>query len=118
VPSRAITNIHSSKFYYTMMIINSAIMPRARATKTAKRKSSRVSDKQLSTRTKKQIDSLPVHAQHIYKKAHNNAIEQYQDPEKRRGGKGESAEAVAHKVSWAAVKREYRKKGDKWVRKE
>jgi cation transport regulator len=93
-------------------------MPRVQDTTTAKRKSSRGSDKQLSTRTKKQIDSLSQHAQHIYKKAHNNAIRHYQDPTKRRSGKSESAEEVAHKVSWAAVKREYKKKGDKWVRKE
>lgn len=93
-------------------------MPRGQSTTTVKRKSSRGSDKQLSTRTRKQIDSLPEHAQHIYKKAHNNAVRQYEDPEKRRGGKNESAEEVAHKVSWAAVKREYKKKGDKWVRKE
>lgn len=97
--------------------MNSTIMPQTRTT-IAKRKSSRGLDTQLSTRTKKQIDSLPEHAQHIYKKAHNNAITQYQDPEKRRGGKSESAEEVAHKVSWAAVKREYKKKGDKWVRKD
>ena len=31
-------------------------------------------DKQISARTKKQIDSLPEHAQHIYKKAHASAI--------------------------------------------
>jgi cation transport regulator len=92
-------------------------MPQARTT-IAKRKSSGGLNTQLSTRTKKQIDSLPEHAQHIYKKSHDNAIIQYQDPEKRRGGKGESAEEVAHKVSWAAVKREYKKKGDKWVRKD
>jgi len=67
---------------------------------------------------KKQIDSLPEHAQHIYKKTHDNAIEQYQNPDKRRGGKSESAEEVAHKVAWAAVKRDYKKKGDKWVEKE
>ena len=90
-------------------------MPRVQDITTAKRKSSRGSDKQLSTRTKKQIDSLPQYAQH---KAHNNAIRQYQDPTKRRSGKSESAEEVAHKVSWAAVKREYKKKGDKWVMKE
>lgn len=101
-----------------MMFINSVTMPRGQSTTTVKRKSSRGSDKQLSTRTRKQIDSLPEHAQHIYKKAHNNAVRQYEDPEKRRGGKNESAEEVAHKVSWAAVKREYKKKGDKWVRKE
>ena len=93
-------------------------MPRSQTTRTGSKKSARGSDKQLSTRTKKQIDSLPEHAQHIYKKAHNNAVRQYEDPEKRRGGKNESAEEVAHKVSWAAVKREYKKKGDKWVRKE
>ena len=38
----------------------------------------------LSARTRKQIDSLPVHAKHIFKKTHDSAVEQYQDPEKRR----------------------------------
>jgi cation transport regulator len=75
-------------------------------------------DKQLSNRTKKQIDSLPEHAQHIYKKAHASAIEQYQNPEKRRGGKKQSAEEVAHKAAWSAVKKQYKKKGDDWVKKE
>jgi cation transport regulator len=75
-------------------------------------------DKQLSARTKKQIDSLPEHAQHIYKKAHASALEQYQRPEKRRGGKSQSAEQVAHKAAWAAVKREYKKKGNEWVKKD
>jgi cation transport regulator len=93
-------------------------MPRSQNKRTAVKRSSSGSDKRLSTRTKKQIDSLPIHAQHIYKKAHDNAIEQYQDPEKRRGGKSESAEEVAHKVSWAAVKREYQTKGEKWVKKD
>lgn len=93
-------------------------MPRSQTKRTGVKKSSRGSDKRLSTRTKKQIDSLPEHAQHIYKEAHDNAIEQYQDPDKRRGGKSESAEEVAHKVSWAAVKKVYKKKGDKWVKKE
>ena len=64
-------------------------------------------DKGLSSRTIKQIDSLPEHAQHIYKKAHASAIEQYQNPEKRRGGKKQSAEEVAHKTAWSAVKKEY-----------
>ena len=75
-------------------------------------------DKQISARTKKQIDCLPEHAQHIYKKAHASAIEQYQNPEKRRGGKRQNAEQVAHKVAWAAVKKENKKKGNEWVRKE
>ncbi|HEU4446496.1 MAG TPA: ChaB family protein [Nitrososphaeraceae archaeon] len=74
-------------------------------------------DKGLSSRTIKQIDSLPEHAQHIYKKAHASAIEQYQNPEKRRGGKKQSAEEVAHKTAWAAVKKEYEKKSNRWVKK-
>lgn len=73
---------------------------------------------QLSTRTKKQIDSLPQHAQHIYKKVHASAIKQYQSPEKRRGGKRQSAEEVAHKAAWAAVKKGYKKKGSEWIRKD
>jgi cation transport regulator len=68
----------------------------------------------LSSRTKKQIDSLPEHAREIYKKAHANALKQYQKPEKRRGKK-QSAEQVAHKVAWAAVKKKYEKHGDTWV---
>lgn len=59
----------------------------------------------LSQRTKKQIDSLPQHAQHIFKKAHGNAVKQYQNPAKRRGGKKQSAEEVAHKTAWSAVKK-------------
>jgi cation transport regulator len=92
---------------------------RSKASKNSeKKRNTRGTDKRLSARTKKQIDSLPEHAQHIYKKTHDSAIEQYQDPEKRRGGKKQSAEEVAHKAAWAAVKREYTKKGNKWVKKE
>ena len=76
------------------------------------------SDDKLSESTEKRIDSLPEHAQHIFKKTHASAIKEYKDPDKRRGGKSESAEEVAHKVAWAAVKKEYEKSGDKWVRKE
>lgn len=72
----------------------------------------------LSPRTKKQIDSLPQHAQHIFKKAHGKAVKQYQNPAKRRGGKKQSAEEVAHKIAWSVVKRKYKKLGDKWMRKE
>ena len=59
--------------------------------------------------TKKQIDSLPKHAQHIYKKVHASAIEQYQSPEKRRGGKKQSAEEVAHKALGAVKKKTIKK---------
>jgi cation transport regulator len=61
--------------------------------------------KQLSTRTKRQIASLPTHAQHIYRKTHASAIEQYQDPEKRRGSKRQSSEEVAP-VKKSILKRE------------
>jgi cation transport regulator len=46
-----------------------------------------------------------------------NALKQYQSPAKRRGGKKYSAEQVAHKTAWAAVKRKYKKQGDNWVEK-
>lgn len=61
-------------------------------------------------------NSLPPHAQDIYKKAHDNALERYKNPEERRGN--ESREAVANKVAWAAVKKEYRRvdKGE-WEKK-
>lgn len=38
--------------------------------------------------------------------------------EKRHGGKKQSAEQVAHKVAWGAVKNRYVKQGDNWVQKE
>jgi cation transport regulator len=74
------------------------------------------SSKQLSDRTEKQIDSLPHHAQEIYK-AHASALQQYKDSSKRRGGKRQSAEEVAHKTAWAAVKKKYRKEGNDWFEK-
>ena len=74
-------------------------------------------DRRLSARTKKQIDSLPAHAQHIFKRAHSNAVKQYQNPAKRRGGKKQSSEQVAHKAAWAAVKKKYKKQGDEWASK-
>ena len=73
---------------------------------------------ELSEATEKRIDQLPDHAQHIFKKAHSSAVKEYQDPDNRRGGRNESAEEVAHKVAWAAVKKEYSKEGGKWVKKD
>ena len=90
------------------------IMPQKK--KSSVKKNTRV-DTALSSRTKKQIDSLPTHAQHIFKKAHANAVKEYQNPEKRRGGKKQNAEEVAHKTAWAAVKKKYKKQGDEWVSK-
>jgi cation transport regulator len=68
----------------------------------------------LSSRTRKAIDKLPSHAQKIYREAHKNAVKQYSNPSKRRGGKQQSKEQIAHKVAWSAVKKEYKKKGEKW----
>jgi len=73
------------------------------------------SSERLSPRTRKAMDSLPSHAQHIYTEAHKNALEQYRSSSKRRGGKRQSRELIAHKVDWAAGKKAgYRKEGDKW----
>jgi cation transport regulator len=58
---------------------------------------------------------LPPHAQTIYRVAFNNAWVEYKNPKKRlRGG---SQEETARRVSWAAVKKKYRKRGDTWVAK-
>lgn len=92
---------------------------RSRTTPTTSRiKSSSSNSSRLSARTRKAIDTLPSHAQEIYKKAHKNSLKQYKSPSKRRGGKQQSREQVAHKVAWSAVKKEYKKKGDKWVPKD
>jgi cation transport regulator ChaB len=45
------------------------------------------------------------HAQEIWKKAHDSAVQTYGE-----GGR-------AHRVAYAALKHEYEKKGDRWVRK-
>jgi cation transport regulator len=60
-------------------------------------------------------DNLPKHAQEIYMEAYNSAWDQYADPDKRRDD--DSREETAHKVAWAAVKKQYEKKGDNWVKK-
>jgi cation transport regulator len=52
---------------------------------------------------------LPKGAQEIYKEVYNSAWDQYADRRDR--------EAVAHKVAWSAVKRQYAKQGSQWVKK-
>lgn len=52
-------------------------------------------------------NNLPQHARVIYLAAYNSAAEQCADPQSRRGKA--SLEEVAHKVAWAAVKKEYGK---------
>jgi len=58
---------------------------------------------------------LPKHAQEIYRAAFNSAWDEYKDPDERKGHA--SREETAHKVAWAAVKKEYEKVGDEWRRK-
>ena len=58
-------------------------------------------------------DALPKEAQTIYRKVFNNAWAEYGTPSKRRGSA--SREETAHRVAWAAVKRSYVKRGDRWV---
>ena len=52
-------------------------------------------------------EHLPEHAQEQYRAAYNNAWDEYADADKRRGN--EAREEAAHKVAWAAVKRDYEK---------
>lgn len=59
----------------------------------------------LSSRTQKQTSKLSTHEKHIFTKAHASALKEYKNPSKRRGGKSQSLEEVAHKVAWAAVKK-------------
>ena len=58
---------------------------------------------------------LPKHAKEIYKEAFNSAWEEYKDPDSRRGDA--DREETAHKVAWAAVKKQYQKQGEDWVSK-
>jgi cation transport regulator len=53
---------------------------------------------------------VPTHAQEIYKEAFNHAWNEYADKDERRGD--ESREEAAHKVAWAAVKKQYSKGSD------
>ena len=52
---------------------------------------------------------LPGHAQEIYLQAFNHAWEEYAQRDDR--------EVVAHKVAWSAVKKQYVKRDEKWVKK-
>ncbi|MGD8475733.1 MAG: ChaB family protein [Burkholderiales bacterium] len=61
-------------------------------------------------------DSLPIHAQEIYRAAFNNAWKQYKDADDRR--QDEDRETVAHKVAWSAVKEKYEKRDDRWMKKD
>ena len=61
-------------------------------------------------------DHLPQSAQTIYRKAFNSAWEEYDDPKERHGSA--TREETAHRVAWAAVKKSYKKKDDRWVKKD
>ncbi len=54
-------------------------------------------------------DHLPAHAQEIFRAAFNSAWIGYASPYTA------EREQVAHRVAWAAVKRNYRKAGEDWV---
>jgi len=61
-------------------------------------------------------ESLPEHAQDIYRAAYNNAWDQYKDKEDRRDDA--SREEVSHRVAWSAVKEKYKKnENDNWVKR-
>ena len=51
-------------------------------------------------------DNLPAHAESIFRKAFNNALDEYK------------SERSAFRVAWSAVKRMYEKNSEgKWVKK-
>jgi cation transport regulator len=52
---------------------------------------------------------LPQHAQDIFREAFNHAWRSYgaREPARR--------EEIAHRVAWAAVKKQYHKVGDAWA---
>ena len=70
------------------------------------------SKKDLPKRVK---DNLPKGAQTIFKEAFNQAYKNYKKKSKRQGLA--TREETASRVAWSAVKKKYRKKGDKWVKK-
>lgn len=51
---------------------------------------------------------LPPHAQDIFREAFNHAWREYAYDKRR--------EAIAFRVAWSAVKKAYRKVGERWVR--
>ncbi len=60
--------------------------------------------------------NLPKGAQKIYFEAYNHAWDKYKDPEDR-DDPSSTREETAHKIAWAAVKRQYTKDEDgKWVK--
>jgi len=67
-------------------------MQRKKSSARSRRTGASRSPARLSLRTRKQIDTLPIHARHIYQMAHKNALKQYKSPSKRRGGKRQSRE--------------------------
>ena len=52
-------------------------------------------------------NTLPKHAQDIYKETYDSAWNEYEDPDERRGDA--SREETAHRVAWGAVKQSYEK---------
>jgi cation transport regulator len=56
---------------------------------------------------------LPSHGLSIFREAFNHAWEEYKSPSHRRIQ--ETHEEVCFKVAWAAVKKNYKKQGEKWV---
>lgn len=47
---------------------------------------------------------LPQGAQTIFRKAFNSAYDKYDEP-------------IVFRIAWAAVKKSYKKQGDKWVKR-
>ena len=72
-------------------------------------------DKALSTRSKKQIDSLSEHAKHIFEIVHTKAVTHYQKPAKRMQDKYQGAE-FGQLIPWIPAKQMYKRQGDQWIK--
>ncbi len=64
-----------------------------------------MAEKKGKTQAPSTIKRSDKHAQQIWTKAHDSAVKTYGE-----GGR-------AHRVAYAALKHEYEKRGDKWVKK-
>lgn len=53
---------------------------------------------------------LPSHAQDIFREAFNHAWAAHATDTRQ--------EEIAHRIAWAAVKKSYRKQGDRWIGKD
>ncbi|HJU33852.1 MAG TPA: ChaB family protein [Nitrososphaera sp.] len=63
------------------------------------------------------IDRLPSHAQKIYRKGSKMRSNSMQALQRYEEGCTRAKNELPPRVEWCAIKKEYKKKGDKWIPK-